>query len=256
MNEKDKITIPPISFEEFKANKEKLLPLFSEGFPPFVHILNSCIIYDIPTIACCKGHEEGDSPYIIFSYNDLTRKRINPFLNEIAKKYKTYIMFSTTGSNKSKFNVGVYANMENREQVFTDIASILMSGKEEDYLKPNISVALRLALNLGYQNTACNVTLFNKSLLRKYMIGIYEEMDEDNIFREYSKVEYEGLEETYYLYSKKSQLEHISYHLEKNNSKKGYAVGNFYLPSNASLEEKIDHIRIYQEELKKNNYRK
>ena len=174
-----------LSFDDVKANRDVILPRISEGCSELERILNCCVDYDMPTIACCSGHSFTDHPYIAMNYDGSTRKKINGFLNQLIDVKGIQVCFSTTGFTNNPFNVTVYTNMRNRDMVFGKIANSLESKIEDEFLNDNMNVCLNLAIDMDYQFKYSSVSILNKRLQKKYMVGVYGPQVKGNIFDEY-----------------------------------------------------------------------
>ncbi len=239
-----------IPFELVKKNRDKIVSKISEGCKELERLLNDCIDLDIQTIACCAGHGLQYKPYIYISYDTNTRKKINAFLNKLKDIKGIEITFSTTGYTNNPFSIAIYTKMNNRDKVFSVIAQSLEENNESDYLDENISVALRLAINMDYcfLGTAM-VTLYNRSFQKKYMIDMFNfhKNPVENIMDKYSDKEKQKYEVKYYLCKTKEKLEIISDKIEEL-FPNFYLKNGFKISSHISFSEKVDMISEYKNE--------
>lgn len=242
-----------LSFEDVKANKEVILPRISEGCKELEKILNYCVDYNMPTIACCSGHHFLDHPYITMYYDQSTRKKINAFLNQLVDVKGIDICFSTTGFTNHPFNVTVYTNMRNRDSVFSMIASSLELNMEEEYLNENMNLCLNLAIDMDYQMKYSTVSIFHKRFQREYLVGLYGPQVKGNIFDEYkNRKRNNDIGMTYYLYRSHKKLKLVVDSLE--NLIPNYQFRNGFMISNSSsVNDKVDRMSELNTLLKEEN---
>lgn len=230
-----------LSFEEVKANKEIIVPRIAEGNPLLEKIIMYCIDREIPTIACCNGHNKFDKPYITMHYDGSTRRNINAFLNKIKDIEGIEIMFSTTGYTNNPFSVTIYTNMRNRDKTFKIISDTLDSGLESEYLDDDLDAALDIAIDLDYTARYGRVSVLNKRFRMKYMIGIYEACS-GNLYEENSDRKVKGdFGMTYYLYRTSQKVKAASSDLKKLVPTIHYRNG-FMISMASPASEKVDRI--------------
>lgn len=255
-----------IPFEEFKENRDLVFNI-SEGNIHLYSILNFCIDNNIPTVACCAGHQSHDLPYITFIYNKNTRFRINSFLNKISFIKNVEVMFSSSGKDYNDFSVTVYTKMYNRDLVFSIIDDCLKSGFMDEYLNDDLSVCLNFAVNINYNLefsfvSHYNVYIFNKFLRSRYMVGLYN----NNVAVKYLDSQNDGKREffgrKYYLYRTKKKFEITNSELQK--MYPFFWIGNkslrFGVPSNDDVNIKVDNLQDFCNQIEQaeisNNQRK
>ena len=239
-------------FDEVKKNRDVIVPRIAEGNIALENILNYCIDKNMPTIACCTGHKLTDKPYITMHYNKDTRRNINGFLNRL-NGMNVEIMFSTTGFTENPFNVTVYANMLNRDKVFSIISSSLEEGVEDEYLSRDLEDLLNVAIDMDYKGDYVNASIFHKPFKEKYMVEIYGKQYKGNIFEEHSDRVKKGLYGmTFYLYRTSDTLRLVSKDIEKLLPKFRYRDG-FVIKSDISANEKVDRISEFNDILIEEN---
>ncbi|MBQ1812657.1 MAG: hypothetical protein II119_01735 [Bacilli bacterium] len=230
-----------LSFEEVKSNKEIIVPRIAEGNPLLEKIIMYCIDREIPTIACCNGHNVFDKPYITMHYDGSTRRNINAFLNKVKDIEGIEIMFSTTGYTENPFNVTVYTNMKNRDKVFKIIGDTLDSGLESEYLDDDLDAALDIAIDIDYTGRYSIVRVLNKRFRAKYMIGLYKACD-GNIYEDNSDRKVKGdYGMTYYLYRTSKSVRAVASDLKDIIPVVRYRNG-FEISMSSSTTEKVDRI--------------
>ena len=229
-----------LSFDMVKKNRNEIVPRISEGCRELENILNHCIDLNMPTIACCSGHKMGDYAYITISYTKDTRKKINGFLNKLCDIKGIHIMFSTTGFTNNPFSVTIYTTLSNRDKVFGIINDCLKNNLESDFLNDDLEVGLNLAIDMDYRQEYSTVTIFNKQIQKKYMVGVYGPQMNGNVFDEYKTSKKKGsFGMTYYLYRKKEKLRLVS---------DVYRLRNgFQIYADAHVNEKVDRMDEYNE---------
>ncbi|MBQ9319063.1 MAG: hypothetical protein IJR82_05470 [Bacilli bacterium] len=216
---------------------------WSEGYNTFEEILNFCLNNRVSTLACCKGHNIGDCPYMTFVYNKDSRKLINGFLNGLQRIKGIQIMFSTTGDTNNPFNVTVYANMFNRDKVFNLINNSLKNRQESDELYSQLNAALRLSINLDYTDLGlAHITLYNKlfnSIFSARLMGMFVQSDLISEHKSYGV-------SPMYMYRSAEQLDMISDSIEKMHEL--FYRGNFSMSAFATTQEKVDGIMNFNTE--------
>ncbi len=225
--------------EYFEAAKA-----WSEGYNIFEEILNFCLNNNVPTIACCKGHQLLDNPYMTFIYNKDSRLLINGFLNQLKNIPGVHIMFATTGFTDNPFNVTVYTNMLNRDKVFNIIDNSLKNYHQSETLYDKLNACLRLAINLDYTEYGmAQITLYNQ-LFTKFLTAnlngpftLWDTFDENKSSKQGH----------YYIYRSSKQLDIISDYIEKFHEM--LHIGKLSISAFATTEQKVDGITSFNEEL-------
>lgn len=231
-----------LTFDEVKRNKEIIVPRIAEGNPLLERIIMHCIEMDIPTIACCNGHSIFDKPYITMQYNGDTRKNINAFLNGIKDKKGIEIMFSTTGFTENPFNVTIYTNMQNRDEIFKIIAETLDKDEESEYLDENLESALNVAIDLDYAGRYGRISILNQRFKMKYMLGIYAAC-KGNLFEDYSAKKKQGeYGMSYYLYRTANSIRLASKDFEELIPTVNYRRYGFSISMALPVNDKVDRI--------------